>query len=83
MVRINMTIEEYLDSLSPEELQAMIAKQNLDALRRHRDELIKETDWWVLPDRTPTEAQLAYRQALRDITNEHSNLLEVTWPIKP
>lgn len=78
-----MTIEEYLDSLSPEELQAMIAKQNLDALRRHRDELIKETDWWVLPDRTPTEAQLAYRQALRDITNEYSNLLEVTWPIKP
>jgi hypothetical protein len=78
-----MDVKEYLDSLSPAELQAMIDKQNLDAVRRHRDELLKETDWWVLPDRTPTEAQLAYRQQLRDITETCNNLIGAVWPTKP
>lgn len=59
-------------------------------LRQARDKKIAETDWWVLPDRTPTSEQLAYRQALRDITetqtpsvNEYDELTGVTWPTKP
>ena len=46
------------------ELQAV---EPMRLLRKERDRLIAETDWWVLPDRTATEAQLAYRQALRDL----------------
>ena len=36
-------------------------------LRLERNRRLAETDWWVLPDRTPTQAQLDYRQALRDL----------------
>lgn len=61
-------------------------------LRQERDRLIAETDWWVLPDRTASDAQLAYRQALRDLPSTASPVLDssntlgisgVTWPTKP
>ena len=57
--------------------------QPLNKLRAERDQRLAETDWWVLPDLTPTEAQLAYRQALRDITNTYTSLDDVVWPEKP
>ena len=65
--------------LTPEQ----IALDALNALRRERDVKIAETDWWVLPDRTPTQAQLDYRQALRDITNTYTSRDDVVWPTKP
>lgn len=59
-------------------------------LREERDRRIAETDWWVLPDRTSTQAQLDYRQALRDLPStaspeldERGFLTNVTWPTKP
>lgn len=58
-------------------------KAQLTELRHCRDFFLKETDWWVLPDRTPTQAQLDYRQALRDITDTYSSLEDVVWPEKP
>jgi hypothetical protein len=59
------------------------AAEPLKLLRAERDRLIAATDWWVLPDRTPTQAQLDYRQALRDITNTYTLLDDVVWPTKP
>ena len=59
------------------------AAEPLRLLRLQRDSLIAETDWWVLPDRTPTQAQLDYRQALRDITDTYTSLEDVVWPVKP
>jgi len=65
------------------------AEESMSALRSQRNRKLSETDWWVLPDRTPTQAQLDYRQALRDITtqtpalDENGNLTGVTWPEKP
>lgn len=43
------------------------------------------TDHWCLSDRTPTQAQLDYRQALRDITDHANfpNLSDSDWPTKP
>lgn len=70
-------------NLSGEESLALIAREALRNLRAERDRLIAATDWWVLPDRTPTQAQLAYRQALRDITNSYASLNDVVWPEKP
>ena len=60
-------------------------------VRYERDKKLAETDWWVLPDRTATPEQLAYRQALRDFTNTVVRPDEVlmpclenlNWPIKP
>jgi len=68
------------------------AAEPLRLLRIERDRLIAETDWWVLPDRTPTSGQLAYRQALRDLPSTATPVLDHTtrsgisgfdWPIKP
>lgn len=60
-------------------------------LRSKRNKLLLETDWWVLPDRTPTQAQLDYREALRNLPanspnaalDENGNLTNVTWPERP
>jgi len=78
------------------EVEAKIAElkaaEPMRLLRRERDRLIAETDWWVLPDRTPTDEQLAYRQALRDLPTTAIPVLDptsrlgisgVTWPTKP
>ena len=59
------------------------AAEPLKLLRAERNRRLSETDWWVLPDRTATQAQLDYRQALRDITNIYTSLDDVVWPTKP
>lgn len=63
--------------------QEIEAAKPTEYLREERDKRIAETDWWVLPDRTPTDEQLAYRQALRDITETYTSLDDVVWPTKP
>jgi len=78
------------------EVEAKIAElraaEPMRLLRIERDRLIAETDWWVLPDRTPTSGQLAYRQALRDLPSTAAPVLDpttrlgisgVSWPTKP
>lgn len=65
-------------------------EQVFEILRLERNSLLSKTDWWVLPDRTPTQSQLDYRQALRDLPStaspsldENGNLTNITWPTKP
>ena len=62
----------------------------MEQLRRLRNTKLVETDWWCCSDRTPTQAQLDYRQALRDLPanstpslDENGELTGVTWPTKP
>ena len=58
-------------------------------MREQRDLLLKESDVEVLPDRTPSDDILAYRQALRDLpstetpTYNADGELQVNWPVKP
>ena len=60
-------------------------------VRYERDKKLAETDWWVLPDRTATPEQIAYRQALRDFTTNVVRpdeilmpcLENLNWPVKP
>lgn len=65
------------------EINAVVAAKPMEALREERNRRIAETDWWALSDRAPTPEQLAYRQALRDITGTYSSLDDVVWPTKP
>ena len=51
--------------------------------RRMRDSLLSETDVWALSDRTMTAEQIAYRQALRDITAQAGFPEDPAWPTKP
>ena len=50
-----------------------------------RNELLLQTDVWALSDRTPTQAQKDYRQALRDLPTHSNwpNLNDSDWPVKP
>lgn len=58
-------------------------------MRTLRDELLKESDVEVLPDRTPSDEIKTYRQALRDLpstevpTYDTEGKLAVNWPVKP
>ena len=76
-----------------EEIQTKLtelqAAEPMRLLRQERDRRILETDWWVLPDRTASQEQKDYRQALRDLPStaspkiENGQLTNVTWPTKP
>ena len=73
------------------EIENFKSLKKFELLREKRNQLLEQTDWWVLPDRTPTQDQLDYRQTLRDLPanspnialDENGNLTGVTWPVKP
>jgi hypothetical protein len=52
-------------------------------IRQSRDILLAETDTWGLADYPATAEQTAYRQALRDITDQAGFPTNITWPTKP
>jgi len=56
---------------------------SLYELRKVRNRMLAETDWWASSDLTMTQEQTDYRQALRDITNSYTSLDDVVWPTKP
>ena len=59
----------------------------MEELRTQRNKLLAESDWMAVSDRTPTDAQKTYRQALRDLpanqTPSDMQLSNITWPTEP
>tara|TARA_R100001377_G_scaffold76679_1_gene53689 strand:- start:347 stop:649 length:303 start_codon:yes stop_codon:yes gene_type:complete len=51
-------------------------------IREKRDVLLSETDWWGASDNTMSDAQTAYRSALRDVPAQ-ADMNNITWPTKP
>ena len=90
---------EWLDSgqqPTEEDVKAKIieldAAEPMRLLRIERDKKIAETDWRVLPDQTPSDDWINYRQALRDLPASASPKLDsnykldsssFTWPTEP
>lgn len=66
----------YREGVHEEQFEAALVRQA-------RDEFLAETDVWALSDRTMTAEQTAYRQALRDITDQAGFPTDITWPTKP
>ena len=73
-------------------IEELKAAEPMRLLRQERDRLLTETDWWAVSDRTMTDEQSAYRQALRDLPDTATPVLDssnrlgisgVTWPTKP
>jgi hypothetical protein len=73
-------------------IQELRAAEPMRLLRVERDRLLAETDWWAVSDRTMTSEQSAYRQALRDLPDTATPVLDPTsrlgisgvdWPVKP
>jgi len=55
-----------------------------DEIRRHRNQLLIESDWTQLPDAPVDQsAWTIYRQSLRDITEQEGFPENVEWPGKP
>jgi hypothetical protein len=54
-----------------------------DDARSQRNGLLAETDWMANSDVTMSTEQTAYRQALRDITDQAGFPTNITWPTKP
>jgi hypothetical protein len=83
-VPVQMTDAEIAERQAEEQawIDALPQRQ-INDLRDARNKKLADTDWWVMPDRTATQAQLDYRQALRDITETYTSLDDVVWPEKP
>jgi len=59
----------------------------MNRLRFERNRLLAQSDWMAVSDRTMTQAQIDFRQALRDLPqtadpqlDENGQLTNVTWP---
>ena len=83
--RLESWFEAHLDAE-----RASFASSELDRrlsdLRKKRNALLAETDWWGTSDNTMTDAQKKYRKDLRDLTNgldTVDKVKNVTWPTKP
>jgi len=68
-------------------LAELQAAEPLRLLRIQRNQLLQQSDWMAVADRTMTQAQIDYRQALRDLPetadpqlDENGQLTNVTWP---
>jgi len=61
----------------------LVAAEPMRLLREERDRKLADTDWWATSDRTMTDAQTTYRQALRDVPASYTSLDDVVWPTKP
>ena len=68
------------------------AAEPMRLLRIERNKKIAETDWRMLPDHTPSDDWINYRQALRDLPASSSPKLDssgeldfssFTWPTEP
>jgi hypothetical protein len=79
-VKVRMSDAEAAEFLAGLPSEEELAASALEKLRAERNQRLANTDWWVMPDRTATQAQLDYRQALRDITDTYTSLDDVVWP---
>ena len=61
----------------------MTNEEHEKLVRNHRNTLLAETDWWAVADRTMTQAEIDYRQALRGVPQQAGFPENVTWPTKP
>jgi len=76
--------QKELDAIKKEWIDGK-ADRDLSELRKKRNTLLSETDWWASSDLTMTDAQKKYRQDLRDITKTYQSLSDKNFkfPTKP
>lgn len=70
------------ESITVDLVYKRIQENRWKRVRWDRDQKLKDTDVWAMPDRIMSEAQINYRQALRDITTQEDPK-NITWPVKP
>lgn len=76
------TGEVTVRDLTPEEIAALAPTE--EQVRQQRNNLLAASDWTQLPDAPVDQtAWAAYRQALRDVTDQEGFPANVVWPDKP
>ena len=71
-----------VESTTSEE-QTTLTNQQWSSIRLQRDNLLKDTDWRAMSDRTLTDAWRDYRQQLRQIPQTQTDPYNITWPTEP
>ena len=75
-----------------DKIAALDASEPMRLLRIERNKKIALTDWRVLPDQTPSDDWINYRQALRDLpasatpklgSDYELDFSSFTWPTEP
>jgi hypothetical protein len=81
------TGEETLRPYSPQkvaEIEKVLYDRGVKEVRSQRNALLSSCDWTQLPDAPVDQtACAAYRQALRDITDQEGFPSSVVWPVPP
>ena len=62
---------------------SVTAARTMASIRLKRDNLLAETDWWGASDNTMSDAQTAYRLALRNYPATYTADNSAAWPTKP
>jgi len=68
-------------TLSTDE-KAAVDNQQLEKVRKQRNEKLRETDWRASSDLTLSDDWKTYRQSLRDVPTQ-SDPWNITWPTEP
>tara|TARA_R100000781_G_scaffold25673_1_gene18875 strand:- start:859 stop:1137 length:279 start_codon:yes stop_codon:yes gene_type:complete len=75
------------DYTKAEKSEMEASKPSIDekwaTIRSKRDVLLSRCDWWGSSDVTMSDAQTAYRKALRDLPASESNPDDIVFPSKP
>ena len=66
-----------------DQLEVALHKWNWDNVRKERNKLLAETDFYALSDVTMSADMTTYRQALRDLPASTADSKDVVWPTKP
>ena len=66
-------------------LESKTIEVTWDQVRKYRDRLLQKTDWLAVKDRTMSQAWKDYRQALRDLPQDHESANDAAdnWPQPP
>ena len=93
MSAITKIVDGVLSELTSDELKvfneekaafdAKAGERTMLAIRQQRDNLLAETDWWGASDNTMSDAQTAYRLALRNYPATYTADNTTAWPTKP
>lgn len=76
------TGEVVVRDMSQEEIAALAP--TAEQIRQQRNRFLSASDWTQLPDAPVDQtAWAAYRQSLRDITDQEGFPANVVWPVQP
>ena len=75
--------EEEARDIEEQEYADGAVARTMVSIRLKRDNLLAETDWWGASDNTMSDAQTAYRLALRNYPATYTADNSAAWPTKP